>query len=61
MPRVLFYYRFVIDRSFFDEVMIAFGQPNNKAFHQLMTISVNSQEFKKEHNLISEKITRTSS
>ncbi len=55
MTKTCFGFRFVIDRDFFKEVMLS----NNKVIHNLMIISNSSEDFRKEHNLMSEKI-RTS-
>lgn len=52
MPAFNFSFRFIIDRHFFDDVM----KKNSKSFLSLMYISTNSLEYKKKHNLMSEKI-----
>jgi hypothetical protein len=52
MSRVCFSFRFIIDRHFFDKVM----KNNHKVFMALMYISSCSAEYKREHNLMSNKI-----
>jgi len=52
MSKVCFSFRFIIDRHFFNEVM----KINQKVFLALMYISSCSSEFKREHNLMSERI-----
>lgn len=57
MPRTSFHYRFVVCRSFFDEVMKGIdNQPKSSVFQALMFVSINSQEYKKSHNLMSKRI-----
>jgi len=52
MQRVAFSFRFVIDRHFFDKVM----KSHPETFMALMYISSCSEEYKRCHNLMSEKI-----
>lgn len=52
MPKVCFSFRFIVDRHFFNKVM----KHNQKTFLALMYISSSSLEFKRKHNLMSEKI-----
>jgi len=49
---VSFSFRFIIDRHFFNDCM--FNNP--KSFYELMHISNSSGDFRREHNLMSEKI-----
>jgi len=52
MQRINFSFRFIVDRHFFEKVM----KSNPKTFMSLMYISSCSAEYKKKHNLMSEKI-----
>ena len=52
MSRVCFSFRFIVDRHFFNKVM----KENPGVFMALMYISSCSAEYRREHNLMSEKI-----
>lgn len=52
MPKISFAFRFIVDRHFFEKVM----KGNPKVFLSMMYISSCSIEYKRKHNLMSEKI-----